>query len=54
MRIPKEDVMSDLYQSLSHSRWDGKYHVVFGVCDLEVTILTLVFMVALIVVYMIH
>ncbi|MGO8792824.1 MAG: transposase [Terriglobia bacterium] len=21
--------MSDLYQSLSHSRWDGKYHVVF-------------------------
>src|SRR3954466_9851686 len=21
--------MSDLYQSLSHSKWDGKYHVVF-------------------------
>ncbi len=21
--------MSDLYQSLSHSRWDCKYHVVF-------------------------
>jgi putative transposase len=25
----KKDVMSDLYQSLSHSRWDWKYHVVF-------------------------
>ncbi len=21
--------MSDAYQSLSHSRWNGKYHVVF-------------------------
>jgi len=21
--------MSDTYQSLSHSRWNGKYHVVF-------------------------
>jgi len=27
--IPKENVMSDLYQSLSHSKWDCKYHVVF-------------------------
>ena len=26
---PKEDVMSDLYQSLTHSKWDCKYHVVF-------------------------
>jgi putative transposase len=25
----KEDVMSELYQSLSHSRWNCKYHVVF-------------------------
>src|SRR3954451_20061187 len=25
----KEDLMSDLYQSLSHSKWDCKYHVVF-------------------------
>src|ERR1700674_3259812 len=24
-----EDVMSELYQSLSHSKWDCKYHVVF-------------------------
>src|SRR5437773_2393235 len=30
MRIQqREDVMSDLYQSLSHSKWDCKYHVVF-------------------------
>src|SRR5437867_5925707 len=26
---PKENSMSDTYQSLSHSRWNGKYHVVF-------------------------
>jgi putative transposase len=26
---PKEDFMSELYQSLSHSRWNCKYHVVF-------------------------
>jgi len=26
---PKEDLMSDLYQSLAHSKWDCKYHVVF-------------------------
>ena len=25
----KEDVMSEFYQNLSHSRWDCKYHVVF-------------------------
>jgi putative transposase len=25
----EEDYMSDLYQSLSHSKWDYKYHVVF-------------------------
>ncbi len=25
----KEDVMSDLYQSLSHSRWNCKYPVAF-------------------------
>jgi REP element-mobilizing transposase RayT len=25
----KEDLMSDLYQSLSHSKWGCKYHVVF-------------------------
>jgi REP element-mobilizing transposase RayT len=25
---PKEDLMSELYQSLSHSRWNCKYHVV--------------------------
>src|SRR5712691_929235 len=25
----KEDLMSDLYQSLAHSKWDCKYHVVF-------------------------
>ena len=24
-----EDVMAETYQSLSHSRWDCKYHVVF-------------------------
>jgi hypothetical protein len=24
-----EDSMSETYQSLSHSKWDGKYHVVF-------------------------
>ena len=30
--------MSELYQSLSHSRWDCKYHVVFGVRDLKVEI----------------
>ncbi len=21
--------MPDLYQSLSHTKWDGKYHIVF-------------------------
>jgi putative transposase len=26
---PKEDCMSEMYQSLSHSRWDCTYHVVF-------------------------
>jgi len=25
----KEDLTSDLYQSLAHSKWDCKYHVVF-------------------------
>jgi putative transposase len=25
----KEDVMSEVYQSLSHSKWNCKYHVVF-------------------------
>ena len=25
----EEDSMSELYQSLSHSKWDCKYHVVF-------------------------
>jgi REP element-mobilizing transposase RayT len=30
MRIQqREDFMSELYQSLSHSKWDCKYHVVF-------------------------
>ena len=29
MTNEKEDLMSDLYQSLSHSKWDCKYHVVF-------------------------
>jgi hypothetical protein len=29
--------MSELYQSLSHSKWDCKYHVVFVslVCELS-------------------
>src|SRR3989344_3770995 len=27
--LQKHNTMSDLYQSLSHSRWDCKYHVVF-------------------------
>src|SRR5437870_5212699 len=26
---PKENSMSDTYQSLSHSRWNCKYHIVF-------------------------
>jgi putative transposase len=26
---PQENFMSELYQSLSHSRWNCKYHVVF-------------------------
>src|SRR5437868_3675271 len=29
MTINEEDSMSELYQSLSHSKWDCKYHVVF-------------------------
>src|SRR5262245_26841607 len=29
MRQPQEDVMENSYQSLAHSRWDCKYHVVF-------------------------
>ena len=29
MSPPKENSMSDAYQSLTHSRWHGKYHVVF-------------------------
>jgi putative transposase len=28
-RTVKEDVMSEIYQSLSHSKWNCKYHVVF-------------------------
>src|SRR5499425_632490 len=27
--LEKEDEMSELYQSLSHSKWECKYHVVF-------------------------
>src|SRR5436190_23824835 len=29
MTNDEEDSMSELYQSLSHSKWDCKYHVVF-------------------------
>ena len=29
MTIDEEDGLSELYQSLSHSKWDCKYHVVF-------------------------
>src|SRR4029450_1170082 len=29
MGHPQEDVMENSYQSLAHSRWDCKYHVVF-------------------------
>lgn len=29
MRQPEEDVRENDYQSLAHSRWDCKYHVVF-------------------------
>jgi putative transposase len=29
MTHEREDVMSEVYQSLSHSKWDCKYHVVF-------------------------
>jgi putative transposase len=29
MTKDEEDSMSEFYQSLSHSKWDGKYHVVF-------------------------
>jgi putative transposase len=29
MRQPQEDVRENSYQSLAHSRWDCKYHVVF-------------------------
>jgi putative transposase len=29
MTSDEEDSMSELYQSLSHSKWDCKYHVVF-------------------------
>src|SRR5437879_3356226 len=29
MTKDEEDSMSELYQSLSHSKWDCKYHVVF-------------------------
>ena len=29
MTNDEEDAMSELYQSLSHSKWDCKYHVVF-------------------------
>ena len=29
MRQPQEDAMENDYQSLAHSRWDCKYHVVF-------------------------
>ena len=28
-KLEKEDEMSELYQSLSHSKWECKYHVVF-------------------------
>jgi putative transposase len=31
MTNDEEDSMSELYQSLSHSKWDCKYHVVFHV-----------------------
>src|SRR2546425_12582719 len=29
MSLRKENSMSEAYQSLTHSRWNGKYHVVF-------------------------
>jgi len=29
MDTRKQYLMSDLYQSLSHSKWDCKYHIVF-------------------------
>jgi putative transposase len=29
METAGEDVMSEVYQSLAHSKWDCKYHVVF-------------------------
>ena len=29
MTNDEEDSMSELYQSLSHSKWDCKYHAVF-------------------------
>jgi putative transposase len=29
MSPPKENSMSEAYQSLTHSRWHGQYHVVF-------------------------
>ena len=29
MSLPKENAMSEAYQSLTHSRWHCKYHVVF-------------------------
>ena len=29
MSTPKENTMSETYQSLSHSKWDCKYHVIF-------------------------
>jgi REP element-mobilizing transposase RayT len=29
MTHDEEDSMSELYQSLSHPKWDCKYHVVF-------------------------
>jgi REP element-mobilizing transposase RayT len=33
MTIDEEDSVSELYQSLSHSKWDCKYHVVFMWCS---------------------
>src|SRR5713101_683681 len=29
MTNDEEDVMTELYQSLCHSKWDCKYHIVF-------------------------